>query len=205
MIKTNLPSIAKIKRENENLAISVLAEIITDYVQFVNIGKNMNVKQIAQTSTLIFQYFPHLNLADLKLFFDKMKLGHYGNNYDAVDGQKILLFLDSYNSERMEEVATVKTAQHNDQKKQERLNTDFHPSVVEAMKKAIGEKDYSKNFEPKEERPKTESELLIQRWSRQFDNLYSKYGVVRGVRYLKIGSTLLTYEKFIEKKFENKM
>lgn len=173
-----------------------------DYIEFVNIGKNMNVKQIAQTSGLILQYFPHLNLADLRLFFDKMKLGHYGNNYDAVDGQKMLLNLESYNQDRMNEFEIIKNSQHHEIKKQEK-QMQFHPDVVEALKKAVGDKNYSKSFAPGEDKPKTQSQLLIQRWTKQFDSLYHKFGVFKGVRYLKINNQLFTFDKFIERKFEN--
>ena len=37
-----------------------------------------NPKLLDGSLKMIESYFPHLNLADLKLFFDKMKLGHYG-------------------------------------------------------------------------------------------------------------------------------
>lgn len=186
------------------LALTVVSEFILDYVEFVNLGNNMNVKQVSQTSQMILSYFPHLNLADLRLFFDKMKLGHYGKNYNAVDGQKILSFIEEYNNERMEEVASLKYEVHKQLKEAEKTNVGFHPDVVEALRKAVGSaKIYDDGFIYREERPKTESELLIDRWTRQFDNLYRKYGVLKGARYLKINATMLPYDEFIELKFEN--
>lgn len=185
------------------MAVAIVTEFIIDYAEFVNLGHNMNARQIAETSKLILSYFPHLNLADLKLFFDKMKLGHYGKNYNAVDGQKILSFIEEYNNERMEEVSNLKYEVHKQQKEAEKTNVVFHPDVVEALKKAVGEKDHSKNFIQEKEVKKTKDQLLIERWTRQFDNLYRKYGILKGVRYLKINATLLPFDKFIELKFEN--
>src|SRR5690606_30164845 len=73
VIQSNLPSIAKIRRQDPEVAQSVVVEFITDFVEFLNVGKSMNASQIAQTSIYLLQYFPHFNLADLRLFFDKMK------------------------------------------------------------------------------------------------------------------------------------
>jgi len=199
---SNLPSIAKIRKDDQIIAIAVVTEFINDFVEFLNVGKIMNASQIDQTSKFILQYFPHLNLADLKVFFDKMKLGHYGKFYDSVDGQLILSKLEEYNQERMNEFERAKSLEHNRFKQEEQTNQSFHPSVIEALKKAIGEK---KAFKPdiKEPRTPTEAELFHKRILKQFDNLYIKFGVNIGVRALKIGNTVFTLDVFISRKVNN--
>ncbi len=185
------------------MANEVLTEFITDFVQFLNVGKIMNVSQIKQTTYLIIQYFPHLNLADFKVFFEKLKLGHFGKFYDSVDGQLILSKIEEYNQERMNEFERVKTHQHNIVRKEENINTSFHPTVIEALKRAVGEKPLI-TIDKGPERTPTEAEKFYQRCMRQFDNLYRKYGKeVSTVRFLVFSGKRYTLDTFIERKINN--
>jgi len=185
------------------VANEVLTEFITDFVQFLNVGKIMNVSQIKQTTYLIIQYFPHLNLADFKVFFEKLKLGHFGKFYDSVDGQLILSKIEEYNQERMNEFERVKTHQHNIVRKEENINTSFHPTVIEALKRAVGEKPLI-TIDKGPERTPTEAEKFYQRCMRQFDNLYRKYGKeVSTVRFLVFSGKRYTLDTFIERKINN--
>lgn len=111
-IASNLPSIAKIRKEDPELAQEVVMEFISAFVEFLNVGKIMNKPQIKETALFILQYFPHFNLADLKVFFDKMKLGHFGKFYDSVDGQLILSKMEEYSQDRMNEFEQIRFAKH---------------------------------------------------------------------------------------------
>ena len=42
---------------------------------FLNIGKTMSDTQTEQTAMLLFDEFPSLTVADIKLFFNKIKKG----------------------------------------------------------------------------------------------------------------------------------
>lgn len=202
VIQSNLPSIAKIRRQDPEVAQSVVVEFITDFVEFLNVGKIMNASQISQTSIYLLQYFPHLNLADLRLFFDKMKLGHYGKFYDSVDGQLILSKMEEYSQERMNEHEHLRMAQHREELKSNPIGEGYHPDVIEAIKKAMGEKKIVSK--PKVEIILTPADVFTQRCIRQFDNLFSKYGLPhKSGRFIKIGNTLMDYQKFMNRKFEN--
>lgn len=181
---------------------AALVKLFEDFLNFLNLGKTMNGNQVVQTVELILDKYAHLNLLDFKLFFKKLKLGDYGKFYDRVDGSVVLDNLMHYSEDKLSQIRFNNDNSHAKNKKQEKV-TIFHPDVVEALKKAVGEKDYSKTFIPAEEKPKTQSEILIQSWTKQFDNIYSKYGVFKGIRYIKINDQLFTFEKFIERKFEN--
>lgn len=183
----------------------VVSEFISDFVEFLNVGKIMNVNQISQTAIYIIQYFPHFNLADLKVFFDKMKIGHYGKFYDSVDGQLILSKLDEYNQERLNEFEQFRLAQHRETKRNDVGISRYHESVLKVLKHAIGEKQVftEKNLAP---RTKSDAELFYDRCLVQFDNLYRKYGKqVSSVRFLIIGDTRFTIDKFIERKVNNRL
>ena len=200
-----MPSIAKIRKGDQKLATDVISEFISDFVEFLNVGKRMNVVQIEQTAIYILQYFPHFNLADLKVFFDKMKVGHYGKFYDSVDGQLILSKLDEYNQERMNEFEQVRLAQHRETKRNDVGVSGYHESVLKVLKDAIGDKQVftEKNLAPK---TKSDAELFYDRCLAQFDNLYRKYGKqMSSVRFLIIGDTRFTMDKFIERKVSNRL
>lgn len=162
----------------------------------------MNASQIEQTSKFILQYFPHFNLADMKVFFDKMKLGHYGKFYDSVDGQLILSKMEEYNQERMNEFENIQVLRHKEEIRKTPIGEGYHPDVIAALKKAVGEKKIA-SPEPKSPRTLTDAELFMQRALKQFDNLFIKFGVNIGVRALKIGNTVLTVDVFIKHKIEN--
>ena len=163
----------------------------------------MNASQIDQTSKFILQYFPHLNLADLKVFFDKMKLGHFGKFYDSVDGQLILSKMEEYNQERMNEFEQIRFIQHKEEIKNNPIGEGYHPDVIEAMKKAIGEKEIGKMSE-NYNRELTKSEITAKRWMKQFDNLHGKYGVPHvSSRFIKIGNKVMDFTEFMNRKFEN--
>lgn len=202
MIRSNLPSIAKIRRENQRVANLVVQEFITDLVEFLNVGKIMNASQISQTAIYILQYFPHFNLGDLKLFFDKMKLGHYGKFYDSVDGQLILSKMEEYSQDRMNEYEQLRLSKHREEIKENPIGEGYHPRVVEAIKAAMGEKKVEAHT--RVERVLTPAEVFTQRCIKQFDNLSTKYGVSRVTgRFIKIGNTVFDLNEFLNRKFNN--
>lgn len=202
VIQSNLPSIAKIRKQDPEIAQMVVKELVSDLVEFLNVGKIMNKEQISQTSNYILKYFPHFNLGDLKLFFDKMKLGHYGKFYDSVDGQLILSKMEEYSQDRMNEFEQLRLAKHREEIKENPIGEGYHPDVIAAIKKAIGEKKVPKI--EKVERVITPSEIFTQKCIRQFDNLFSRYGITNiSGRFIKIGNTVFDLNKFLERKFAN--
>lgn len=177
---------------------------IQDLLSFLNIGKVMNDVQIAQTIELILACYPDLNLADIKLFFMWMKRGEYGKFYDRLDGSIILEAMESYNLSKIEETENI----HNERKHSS--SGSFHPSVIEAMSKAVNEHRFKKSTETKEPRTLTEAELFYQRALKQFDNLYNgndltnrKYALSTGIRAIKIGNEVFTIQDFINRKINN--
>ena len=206
-VQSDLPSIGKIRKSDPEIINEVLIEFISDFVQFLNVGKIMNVSQINQTSKLISQYFPHLNLADLKVFFEKMKIGQFGLFYDRMDGQLILEKLEAYNQERMNVVEGMNNDHHKQLKKQSFDASTYHPNVINAIKEAIGDK--KPLWHNKINNSSTENQSikcdLTQRWFRQFDNLHKKFGKnIAGMRHLVFNEKIhFSIETFIERKFTN--
>lgn len=99
------PSLAQINREaGGELALTAIESLITDVVRFLNVGKNMNVEQIKQTAELILSEYHYLNIDELRFIFRNAKLGRYGKQYDVLDGQVIFRWIETYDSERTNEV-----------------------------------------------------------------------------------------------------
>lgn len=202
-INSGMPSIAKIRKNYGDVeAKAIIVDMIVNFVSFINLGKTMNAEQIAETVKLIQSYFPHLNLADFKLFFEKMKMGHYGKFYDRMDGQIILEKMEEYSQDRMNAFEQIRLQQHRQAVKENPIGSGYHPDVIEAIKKAMGEKT-QKPSAPKTERLLSDVEILHQRILRQFDNLFIRFGQNNGLRTLKIGQSLFTIDKFIEQKIKN--
>lgn len=202
VIQSNLPSIAKIRKQDPEVAQMVVVEFVTDLVEFLNVGKTMNPDQINKTSDYILKFFPHLNLADLRLFFDKMKLGHYGKFYDSVDGQLILSKMEEYSQDRMDEYEQMRLAQHKDDITMNPIGEGYHPSVIQAIKNALGEK--KARDVPASVRTQTPAEVFSQRCIRQFDNLFDKYGYSKPTgRFIRIGDTVFDLNQFLNRKFQN--
>lgn len=202
-IASGFPSVGKLKATHGDTVVkALLVDMLADFIEFINVGKTFSGLQIAQTVAMIQQYFPHFNLGDLKLFFERMKLGHYGSFYDRMDGQIVLSKMEQYNQDRMNEYQLLNDGTHNNIRREEKLNSALHPSVIEAMKKAVGEKVVVSKDPPK--RQPNDADLFYQRCIRQFDNLYRKFGVSRsGLRTLYIGGRFFMIDDFIERKVQN--
>lgn len=83
--------------------ISIIANCIMDYLEFLTRRNTMNAEQVKQTSMLIFDEFPLLTVPDLVLFNRLCKLGHFGELKD-LNGTVLILWLKKYFEERRSEL-----------------------------------------------------------------------------------------------------
>lgn len=198
VISSNTPSLGLVCREKgEAVSVSIVTLEIESLIVFVNVGKTMNdEQQIITSKTIVFDY-PYLTLADLKLFFQRLKKGVYGKMYDRIDGQIILQALDQYVSDRSEIIGELSENSHYRAKKNE-YNQPYHPDVVAAIKKAIGEKKPVNDGKLSQSKPD-----IGQRWIRQFNNLHRKYGIETGIRMIRIGNQVFDVTSFLNQKALN--
>jgi hypothetical protein len=113
---------------------ALLSYAISDLVDFFNLGKTMTVEQIAQTVELIIEEFGILKIDDFKLCFSRAKKGYYGQVYDRLDGQIILLWLNTYAENRFN-IAEEKSYRNHLETKQSFLNTS------ERLKEEVHQKE----------------------------------------------------------------
>jgi len=75
---------------------------LMDLVMFFNIKNSFTETQINSTAEFIISEFGMLNLADITLFFKRFKTGYFGEIYNRIDGQVLLICMKKYLEERLE-------------------------------------------------------------------------------------------------------
>lgn len=121
--------------------------VISDLVEFFNVGKTMDAEQVKATSDLIAKEFYFLKFDDLKLIFNRMKTGFYGKAYDRIDGQTICLAIREYCEERMN---TAEGLQIEKAKELNQSDTEIK-YLIQVGDDYIRESDTSYLFEQKKE------------------------------------------------------
>jgi hypothetical protein len=96
-----MPSLAMVRKQfGEDFIQAYIEGWIVNLREFLNIGRKMTDVQTQETATLIVDQFYGITLADVNLIFKKVKLGHFGQVYDRLDGQIILSWFSDYYEKR---------------------------------------------------------------------------------------------------------
>lgn len=106
MVASPTPTLAKIKNEASLAdARSMVALAICDLCSFLNVGKNMNDKQIARTADMIIERFWYFKVEELKFCFNRAMRTE--KIFDRIDGNIILQWLEDYDVERTNVAADI--------------------------------------------------------------------------------------------------
>lgn len=136
VLESDSKALSLIKKENtQESALAFIKAFILDLNDFLNVKEKMNAKQIDQTAEIIFANYYYLKVADLKLFFNKIKMGDYGVLY-RIDGQLILSFLKIYTSDRMS-IAEEKSILDNNRKKLFDIPEEIVKKVKDSLEKKV--------------------------------------------------------------------
>lgn len=151
----------------EAVAVYIKSWII-NLNSFFNKSQEMRPEQANETALLFLKKAPFLNIAELTLFFNGVKMGEYGELAGYLDGARILNYLGQFLGKRSAELAR--------QKKQEEQKNSM--SMAEAASRLVDMmpqelKDYIKNHDMRTVK-KSEEELLRENEekSRQVKRLY---------------------------------
>lgn len=93
-----------------------MAMAINDLLMDLNLQNTMSPMQIDRASELLVQKFNNLNPADVKLCFDKMRLGEYGEYYNRMDVQVLAKCLNTYFEDRLQAAEHLSNNFHQEQK-----------------------------------------------------------------------------------------
>lgn len=89
---------------NDSYVKAILSILIADTADFLNVGKTISGPQIMQTIELILEDFSIYKIDFFIACFNKAKKGHYGKQYDRLDGQIIFEWLNHYEYEYQLEI-----------------------------------------------------------------------------------------------------
>lgn len=117
VFQTQAPSLALMKKKNQELPKAYLVLALKELDDFYNLGdKGLTGAQIESLARLILANYHYLTLADLRLFVDQFRLGKLADTgrpalYGRLDGGTILEALNRYTLARDEAAAQQSRAQ----------------------------------------------------------------------------------------------
>jgi len=93
----NIPSLAKlVTLHGKERIIGYIEKWIYDLIRWFGFKNNPNTDQVYQIAGYVIQDFGDLNLAEVYLFFTKVKKGELVTFYGKIDGYSILSALRNY-------------------------------------------------------------------------------------------------------------
>ena len=100
-----LPSISQIKAQyGEQMTVLYLTTWLDNLTAFLGKKYALTEVQTVETANLIFQRYPELNIADLRLVFESIKTGDCGITlYGDINGLTILKIFETYFTNRLQQ------------------------------------------------------------------------------------------------------
>ena len=100
-----LPSISQIKAQyGEQMTVLYLTTWIDNLTAFLGKKYALTEVQTVETANLIYQRYPELNIADLRLVFESIKTGDCGITlYGEINGLTILKIFETYFTNRLQQ------------------------------------------------------------------------------------------------------
>lgn len=100
-----LPSISQIKAQyGEQMTVLYLTTWLDNLTAFLGKKYTLTEVQTVETANLIFQRYPELNIADLRLVFESIKTGDCGVTlYGEINGLTILKIFETYFTNRLQQ------------------------------------------------------------------------------------------------------
>ncbi len=194
------PSLVKIKKElGGDFQLLYISSILTKFVKKFNIGKNMNLEQIADAAKDIARLYYFMKPSELKYVLNKAKAGGYGKIYDRLDGPLILEWLNTYMEEREAACARHQEAKNLEYKKDinEAFEHEQMKEIYETIKKQPIMKKEKKTVKSKQQ---TISDVA-QSWLTEFDKLERKGSYSNsGGRFVKVGDKIMSQDEFFNHK-----
>ncbi len=198
--------LAKVVKNGDVLVKGLIVNGLTDLAMFVNVSENANFNtfQITQTTELILEDFKHLKIEDFKLFFNKVKKGHYGKLFNRLDGQVVLEQLHVYCHERVLEAEQINFRTHSEHKSDKinsnEVNAEGQKKVISILSEAIKSSEAVKNENQKQIREKSEQEKLIQRFYHQFTKICMKRSYDDSYRFIFMYGKVINANEYVEYK-----
>lgn len=185
ILKSDSPSFNLIRNQPNGEAITqaMISKLLIDFITFLNIGKTMGEAQIVETVKLIIEDYSALKPDDFVLFFSKAKRGYYGKVYDRMDGQILFEWLEQFMFERDTDIERIRKNEKIKLEK-ELLSVSEAVEMPEYFKPLLEKKVITDTNRPLVQ---TEQQQRINRWVKEFDDLWLKQGSKDGKRFVSLG------------------
>lgn len=141
-----VPTIRKAVKDlgTTSMEALVMAELVSLNI-VLNLSRQMTEQMIEQTAPLVVQHILDddcdLNLADLRIIFDRAKKGVYGSFYGGIGSADIISWIDGYIAEKCNEYERWHQNEYSRDDPYQRISTDAskeRDAYHEAMAKYIG-------------------------------------------------------------------
>lgn len=187
--------------ESSEIAVKALLSIlIIDTLDFLNVGKTMNDRQVAATIDLILEDYSVYKIDYFVLCFNRAKKGNYGKLYDRVDGQIILGWLAEFDLEYQQEVEQERWNEKKRIEKDTVLSPDDQPAP---MPENVKELIYTINGSMLVKVPaeKTKEQILVDGIISEFNKIFddqNKDVLPSGKRFIKVENKMLDIQEYLE-------
>lgn len=181
-------------------ARAMVVYLITDLCGFFNVPRNMDAKQVGQTTLLIFDCYPHFTPEDFIRCFDNIKKLKYGKIYESMDGAKILEFMAQYDEERSSEIRSYYEKQATEKRsKPLEVSDDFLKLL-----KDVTEKLNKPKVIAIVKRERTPEEKILDAYIVEFEELYKKQdlGDFPSIRLVTYKKKKLSVSEYVNLRFE---
>lgn len=111
-LSSHVPMIGTLNKHNHVAAIEIITYGISSLLGFLGLKQSMNPDQILMTAELLLEDYSDIPIDALKLFFRNVAKGKYGQTYNSIDGQKLLIWFRQFYDEYMHELLEVKQREH---------------------------------------------------------------------------------------------
>lgn len=205
-------TIARIGKDNPNVAISLLVVMINDLADTFNIGKNMGAVQVMEGAQIIFNTHGLLKIADFALFFNKAKTGQYGKVYDRLDIAVICEWLNRFVADKEEQIEFYwknEQENHNKENVQNLLSAatiadsdtakEYIKKISDEIKKAKinNVSQILKTSKPIEI---NDIQKIHSKWAADFFNIWSRGERRSGKQFIKKYGRMIDVNEYLERK-----
>ena len=112
--RPDVPTLSEIASAYKNTGVAVdWIKVQLEVVNaFTNVQQRLTTEQLIAIGEQIFSLYPDINLLEFTLFCGRLRRGKYEKWYGAVDGQKILISLDSFMEDRRDDLVRKQEEEH---------------------------------------------------------------------------------------------
>lgn len=132
--RQDVPTLCEIAAayRNEGVAVDWIKTQLEVVNAFSNVQQRLNTEQLIAIGEQIFSLYPDINLLEFTLFCGRLRRGKYEKWYGAVDGQKILISLDTFMSDRTVDIARRQESEHRALMEKDAVVPGIDPSILVA-------------------------------------------------------------------------